>query len=155
TWRIAPDLHAAEEQPHRSDGGATLHPENMLLPRHAAGFQNASGTASRASLPGVSLSLERASMSSPRMVMVLRQNGPETNGPHPELTYLDAGFLADPDLGSLRPVVLDDPPGLVMAHVELGQAGRELVLTRVDAKGNRGWSRNLGMEEARGARLLP
>ena len=74
--------------------------------------------------------------------------------PHPDQSFLDAGFLADPDWGALKPVILENPPSLILAHAELAGANRTLVLSRVNGKGELAWSCSLdGADEVKGAAL--
>lgn len=169
-YRIGLDLTAQLEPPRmfdRSDPAAlekwatdSLHPEDLRLPAHAVTFDRGSGLTERAELSGHTLRLEESDAAGKRRVISLRvpraeeapPGPPAVSVPHPQQTFLDAGFLSDPDWGGRRPVVLDGP-ALVLAHAELDKAGRQLVLSRVDGEGGLGWSRELGDEQVLGARL--
>jgi len=158
-YRIGADLLARVETPRLSDGREpTLHPEDLRLPPRAIRFEwNDSGLVHRAVLAQRTLALEKRDLGT-RYTLTLsdRAKGapPTPVAPHPQQTWLEAGFLADPDLRELGPVVLANPPGLVLAHVELSGAGRQLVLTRIDRDGAAGWSRALDDDRVLAARLV-
>jgi hypothetical protein len=153
--------------------------ENLRLPAHAVGFARGAGMIGTAQLPGRTLRLEEPVGASKRLVITVqvpkdagRQGFARLDAhltaaeafqaglpaprvaPHPDQTFLDAGFLADPDWGELKPVILEGSPALVLAHHELAKAGRQLILSRVDSEGELGWSRTLDDDEVRGARLV-
>ncbi len=170
-YRVGVDLSARVEQPRtfdQSDPAAfekwstdTFHMDNLRLPAHSIPFEHGSGLVHSAHLTGRRLRLEQPDVSSKRsFISVLAPNdsygvpGPHAAvAPHPDQTFLDAGFLADPDWGELKPVILENPPSLVLAHFELAKAGRQLILSRVGREGELGWSCALDDDEVRGARL--
>ena len=136
---------------------------NLDLPAHAVPFARHGGLISAAKLAGRTVSLEKASGTSQRRVITFTDPKAADRDPYgpaprqtppPDESYLDAGFLADPDWGEFKPVVIADPESLVLAHVELVGAGKQLVLSSVNRDGELGWSRALGLDDVRGARLI-
>ncbi len=173
-YRIGADLSARVEPPRtfdKSDQKAfakwatdTMHMGNLSLPAHAVTFARHGGLITRAKLAGRTFTLEKASGASQRRVIITFTDPmaadrdpygpPPRQTPRPDESYLDAGFLADPDWGEFKPVVIADPETLVLAHVELASAGKQLVLSSVNRDGQLGWSRALGLDDVRGARLI-
>jgi hypothetical protein len=134
-----------------ADLAARVEPANLAVPPHTIALgESTSGLTKRAELGGRTLRLTALAGSERRVIDV---KDPDKT-PHPDQSYLGAGFLCDPDGGDKKPVVLADPPALVLAHVELAGSGKQLVLSRVDGDANLGWSRALDYDEVRGARLV-
>ncbi len=172
-YRIGADLSARIEPPRtfdRSDQKAfakwatdTMHMGNLYLPAHAVTFSRHGALITRAKLGGRTLDLEKAGGTSKRLVITFTDpkaadrdpyGAAPRQTPHPDESFLEAGFLADPDWGEFKPVVIADPETLVLAHVELASAGKKLVLSSVNRDAALGWSRALDFDEVRGARLI-
>jgi hypothetical protein len=161
-YRIDAELTARVDPPRLpSPSEPTLHMDDLRLPPRALRFQSgASGLVHDVSVDGRQWKLVEGGWGKRRTLAIVDRvaapDGSVVRTPRPEQTFLEAGFLADPDLGRLAPVLLANAQAraLVIARVELTGGARQLVLSRIDERGELAWSRALDDDQVIGARLV-